>query len=81
MTRFLYNCDLTCSGENRSDFGPIKLFTSQTLEIFECDGKLLAIAILLRFIEKIVPPCGLDGDGDVCDRNSQRFAIAIVSVL
>ena len=45
---------------------------------FPCDRKSLAIAILfVIFQEEKYPHCGLAGDGDVCDKKSRRFAIAI----
>ena len=65
-------------GKNRSDCFLLVPNVSyptpppQILVISECDGKSLAIAILLRFLKtKAFPLRGLAGEGYVCDRRSR----------
>ena len=73
------------AGENiAAMFGPQKCPapSPESLAIFACDGKSLAIAIILAIFRGIMRPhCGLAGDGDVCDRKPREFAIAIFGAL
>ena len=67
----------------RKAMTPKKLWTSlspKSLAILKCDGKSQANAILFAMLhgnKKVSPYRGLVGNGDVYDRKSLRFAIAI----
>ena len=57
------------------------LSPQENLAICLCDGKSLAIVFFALFHGRKGPRCGLVGDGDLCDRKSRRFAIAIFGAL
>ena len=72
-------------GEEKSTYSSMGFFTtistSHVMKTFHCSTSVtLHRVIAVRFAifsGKERPQCGLAGDRDVCDRKTQRFAIAI----